>query len=44
MIAAVNVIAADTDEEAQRQFSETKRKRVGLFVGRGRTSHRRKRT
>lgn len=37
VIAAVNVIAADTDEEAQRQFLETKRKRVGLFVGRGRT-------
>ncbi|RDI25780.1 luciferase family oxidoreductase group 1 [Rhodococcus sp. AG1013] len=37
VIAAVNVIAADTDEEAQRLFLETKRKRVGLFVGRGRT-------
>ncbi|MFC9514259.1 LLM class flavin-dependent oxidoreductase [Nocardiaceae bacterium NPDC056970] len=37
VIAAVNVIAADTDDEAQRLFLETKRKRVGLFVGRGRT-------
>ncbi len=37
VIAAVNVIAADTEDEAERQFLETKRKRVGLFVGRGRT-------
>jgi luciferase family oxidoreductase group 1 len=36
-IAAVNVIAADTQDEADRLFLETKRKRVGLFVGRGRT-------
>lgn len=37
VIAAVNVIAADTEAEAQRLFTETKRKRVQLFVGRGRT-------
>ncbi|SEL96127.1 LLM class flavin-dependent oxidoreductase [Rhodococcus maanshanensis] len=37
VIAAVNVIAADTQDEADRLFLETKRKRVGLFVGRGRT-------
>ncbi|QCQ93929.1 LLM class flavin-dependent oxidoreductase [Rhodococcus sp. SGAir0479] len=37
VIAAVNVIAADSEDEAQRLFLETKRKRVGLFVGRGRT-------
>lgn len=37
VIAAVNVIAADTEDEAQRLFTETRRKRVQLFVGRGRT-------
>lgn len=37
VIAAVNVIAADTEEEAQRLFAETKRNRVQRFVGRGRT-------
>ncbi|AQA21820.1 luciferase oxidoreductase, group 1 family protein [Rhodococcus sp. MTM3W5.2] len=37
VIAAVNIIAADTQDEADRLFLETKRKRVGLFVGRGRT-------
>lgn len=37
VIAAVNVIAADTEDEAQRLFTATKRKRVQLFVGRGRT-------
>ena len=37
VIAAVNVIAADTEDQAQRQFTATKRKRVQLFVGRGRT-------
>ncbi|MGW6376887.1 LLM class flavin-dependent oxidoreductase [Rhodococcus sp. NPDC055112] len=37
VIAAVNVIAADTQGEADRLFLETKRKRVGLFIGRGRT-------
>ncbi|TQF66078.1 LLM class flavin-dependent oxidoreductase [Rhodococcus spelaei] len=37
VIAAANVIAADTEDEAQRLFTETKRKRVALFVGRGRT-------
>ena len=36
VIAGVNVIAADSDEEAQRQFLTTKRRRVGLLLGRGR--------
>lgn len=36
VIAGVNVIAADTDEEAQRQFLATKRSRVSLLLGRGR--------
>ncbi|RVW05811.1 LLM class flavin-dependent oxidoreductase [Rhodococcus xishaensis] len=36
VIAAVNVIAADTDEEAQHHFLETKRRRVDVFVGGGR--------
>ncbi|WP_049565400.1 LLM class flavin-dependent oxidoreductase [Nonomuraea sp. SBT364] len=37
VIAGVNVIAADTAEEAQAQFLSAKRKRVGLLLGRGRT-------
>lgn len=37
VMAAVNVIAADTEDEAQRLFTATKRHRVALFVGRGRT-------
>ncbi|MFD4469041.1 LLM class flavin-dependent oxidoreductase [Rhodococcus sp. NPDC058505] len=37
VIAAVNVIAADTEDEAQALFTATQRKRVQLFVGRGRT-------
>ncbi|MFE3290595.1 LLM class flavin-dependent oxidoreductase [Rhodococcus sp. NPDC059234] len=37
VIAAANVIAADTQDEADRLFLDAKRKRVGLFVGRGRT-------
>ncbi|MFF0816512.1 LLM class flavin-dependent oxidoreductase [Rhodococcus sp. NPDC003318] len=37
LIAAVNVIAADTEDEAQRLFTATKRSRVQRFVGRGRT-------
>lgn len=36
VIAGVNVIAADTDDEAQQQFLATKRSRVGLLLGRGR--------
>ncbi|ORI23252.1 LLM class flavin-dependent oxidoreductase [Rhodococcus sp. 1168] len=36
VIAGVNVIAADTDEDAQRQFLATKRSRVSLLLGRGR--------
>lgn len=32
VIAGVNAIAADTDDEAQRLFLETKRRRVALFV------------
>ncbi|SDK75287.1 LLM class flavin-dependent oxidoreductase [Nonomuraea jiangxiensis] len=37
VIAALNVIAADTTEEAQRQFLDSKRFRVSRFLGRGRT-------
>ncbi len=37
VIAGVNVIAADTDDDAQQQFLATKRSRVGLLLGRGRT-------
>ncbi|WP_449066082.1 LLM class flavin-dependent oxidoreductase [Planomonospora algeriensis] len=37
VIAGVNVIAADTAQEAQEQFLEAKRRRVGLFLGRDRT-------
>ncbi|RJL32889.1 LLM class flavin-dependent oxidoreductase [Bailinhaonella thermotolerans] len=37
VIAGINVIAADTDEEAQEQLLAAKRKRVSLFLGRGRT-------
>ncbi|MBG0826789.1 LLM class flavin-dependent oxidoreductase [Planomonospora sp. ID67723] len=37
VIAGVNVIAADTEQEAQEQFLTAKRKRVSLFLGRGRT-------
>jgi luciferase family oxidoreductase group 1 len=33
VIAGVNVIASETDEDAQRQFLATKRRRVGLFLG-----------
>lgn len=36
VIAGVNVIAADTDEQAQQQFLATKRSRVRLLLGRGR--------
>jgi len=36
VIAGVNVIAAETDAAAQRQFLETKRRRVALFVRDGR--------
>lgn len=35
VIAAVNVIAAETDEEAQTLFEDAKRRRVAAFVGRG---------
>lgn len=35
-IAAANVIAADTEEEAQAQWELTKRERVRVFLGRGR--------
>lgn len=37
VIAGVNVIVADTEAEAQRQFLATKRSRVSLLLGRGRT-------
>ncbi|GAA3443003.1 LLM class flavin-dependent oxidoreductase [Planomonospora venezuelensis] len=37
VIAGVNVIAADTAQEAQAQFLTAKRRRVGLFLGRDRT-------
>ncbi|MFI7463170.1 LLM class flavin-dependent oxidoreductase [Nonomuraea sp. NPDC049646] len=37
VIAGVNVIAADTDEEAQEQLLTAKRYRVSRFLGRGRT-------
>lgn len=37
VIAGVNVIAADTTEQAQAQFQDAKRSRVNLLVGRGRT-------
>ncbi|WP_125609688.1 LLM class flavin-dependent oxidoreductase [Specibacter cremeus] len=37
VIAGVNVIAADTDEEAQALFLAAKRRRVASMVGRGRT-------
>ncbi|MEU6713816.1 LLM class flavin-dependent oxidoreductase [Nonomuraea sp. NPDC046802] len=37
VMAALNVIAADTSEEAQEQFLESKRYRVSRFLGRGRT-------
>ncbi|MEU4510843.1 LLM class flavin-dependent oxidoreductase [Nonomuraea wenchangensis] len=37
VIAALNVIAADTGEEAREQFLEAKRLRVSRFLGRGRT-------
>ena len=37
VIAGVNVIAADTDDEAQRQFRAAKRRRVTQLLGRGRT-------
>ncbi|MFB9723193.1 LLM class flavin-dependent oxidoreductase [Planobispora longispora] len=37
VIAGVNVIAADTSEEAQEQLRTSQRRRVGLFLGRGRT-------
>ncbi|SNT44487.1 LLM class flavin-dependent oxidoreductase [Rhodococcoides kyotonense] len=37
VIAGVNVIAADTDADAQQQFLATKRSRVSLLLGRGRT-------
>ncbi|GAA3249612.1 LLM class flavin-dependent oxidoreductase [Nonomuraea helvata] len=37
VIAALNVIAAETSEEAQEQFLASKRLRVSRFLGRGRT-------
>ena len=37
VMAGINVIAADTDEEAQQQFVETKRRRARLLFGRGRS-------
>jgi len=37
VIAGVNVIAADTDSEAQRQFVAAKRSRAASMFGRGRT-------
>ncbi|GII79531.1 putative luciferase-like protein [Sphaerisporangium rufum] len=37
VIAGVNVIAADSAEEAQEQFLAAKRLRVSRFIGRGRT-------
>ncbi|GAA3732711.1 luciferase family oxidoreductase group 1 [Spinactinospora alkalitolerans] len=37
VIAGVNVIAADTADDAQEQFLAAKRSRVGLLFGRGRT-------
>ncbi|OZC59378.1 LLM class flavin-dependent oxidoreductase [Rhodococcus sp. RS1C4] len=37
VIAGVNVIAADTEADAQQQFLATKRSRVSLLLGRGRT-------
>ncbi|MCU1452491.1 MAG: alkane 1-monooxygenase [Acidimicrobiales bacterium] len=37
VIAGVNVIAAETDEDAQAQLLVTRRRRVGLLVGRGQT-------
>ncbi|MFI6992242.1 LLM class flavin-dependent oxidoreductase [Nonomuraea wenchangensis] len=37
VIAALNVIAADSGEEAREQFLEAKRLRVSKFLGRGRT-------
>ncbi|WP_072806596.1 LLM class flavin-dependent oxidoreductase [Rhodococcoides yunnanense] len=36
VIAGLNVIVADTDEDAQRQFLASKRSRVSLLLGRGR--------
>ncbi|SDL30483.1 luciferase family oxidoreductase, group 1 [Nonomuraea maritima] len=37
LIAALNVIAAETTEEAQQLFLDSKRQRVSKFLGRGRT-------
>lgn len=37
VIAGLNVIAADTDAEAQAQFLAVKRRRLSLFLGGGRT-------
>ncbi|GAA2894807.1 hypothetical protein GCM10020220_101050 [Nonomuraea rubra] len=37
VIAALNVIAAETTEEAEEQFLDSKRLRVSRFLGRGRT-------
>lgn len=37
VIAGVNVIAAETTEQAQQEFLESKRNRVSLLLGRGRT-------
>ena len=44
MIAGVNVIAADTAAEAQAMFLATKRARVSLFFGSGRSSPTTRRT
>lgn len=37
VIAGVNVIAADTDDEAQEQFRSVRRSRIASILGRGRT-------
>ncbi|OQO90889.1 alkane 1-monooxygenase [Saccharomonospora piscinae] len=37
VIAGVNVLAADTEDEAQEQFLTMKRQRVSILLGRGRT-------
>jgi luciferase family oxidoreductase group 1 len=37
VIAGVNVLAADTDEEAQQQHLKVRRSRVSLLIGRGQT-------
>jgi luciferase family oxidoreductase group 1 len=34
-IAAMNVVAADSDDDAQRQLADVRRRRIRLFLGRG---------